>query len=71
MKIVTSQFCFAAVRQAEDSNRPYIDLYSISTIAECVNIHNENIKKQIPQWDKANPVLRVARIELKEVDGLK
>jgi hypothetical protein len=58
---------YAAIRKLTDEGREYIDISSIS----CDRLDSEDkaeaLDELIPQWASANPVQRIAKIEIKEI----
>lgn len=58
---------FVAVRCASDSAVPWIDLATISGSRAVVEEKVDKIAHEIPEWAKANPVVRIAKFELAEV----
>jgi len=59
---------YVAVRLATDAGYEWMDLSSISGSRE-VTGHNANLTdKQIPDWATANPVQRIAKVEIHEIE---
>lgn len=60
---------FAAVRKAED--REWVDISTVNVIgsAHAMMLAAEGNKKSGQSWAKANPIVRLIRLECQEVPG--
>lgn len=63
----TTRIAFAAVRCAVDTREEYIDTGSINPLPEMVTAYCNEVADRIPSWARANPVIRVARVEIREI----
>ena len=59
------EFFYLAVRACE--GREWFDTLSLSTIEEISRDKTRENALIIPQWDKANPVVRIAKVTIVEV----
>lgn len=58
---------FAVVRRSAAIGREWIATDELGLVAEDARRKAENCDKLIPQWAKQNPVVRIARVEIREV----
>ncbi len=59
---------YAAIRQTSDSGKVWIDLESMNFTREGVQVKIDHTAKQIGQWDQNNPVIRIANVEVREIE---
>ncbi len=63
-----TQKCFVAVRM-DEWGEEWLDLNTISGILKISEINAQQVDEKCgPQWVEANPVVRYAKIEIKEVE---
>jgi hypothetical protein len=55
---------FAVIRRAD--GKAYIDITTISGLAETARDKAKATDKQIPEWAKDNPIIRVSRVVISE-----
>jgi len=60
--------CWFAVRRSGDDGSEFIIPSDWGADLEHAKHNAERDKKQIPQWDKTNPVVRFARVKLVAVE---
>lgn len=60
------QFAFVPVRRAVDSSEEYFDVTQMSGSALIVDKYVSDSAKELPAWNAANPVLRIARVRIVE-----
>ena len=58
---------WAAIRKNTDSGMEWIDSSSINSVPESVKRDVAKTKRIIPRWDKANPVLRIVKVQISEI----
>lgn len=62
-----TKMMFAAVRNHVEQSREWIDMATGSFDAEEVQILIKKMATEVPLWDKANPVVRIARVRVEEI----
>jgi hypothetical protein len=63
--------CFAhvAIRKTEDSGKEWIQLTSVGCISEQAEANSQETNLRCGEsWSKANPVVRIARVKVTEVE---
>lgn len=59
---------YGAVRKAQDSGTHWLDLDTLSGLSEMAKQKADADDARLPNWARANPVVRIARLEINEVD---
>lgn len=59
---------YAAIRKTSDSGREWICFSSLSLIPEETELKIAETKEDIPGWDRANPVVRIVKVVISEVE---
>jgi hypothetical protein len=60
--------CFMVVRRTTDSGKEWLDIDSISLTREGARNTAARSVERIPDWDKANPVVRVVKVRIEEIE---
>jgi hypothetical protein len=59
---------YAAIRKDTYEGKEFIDSSSITCTPELVGVDIEQTKRCIPGWHNANPVQRIARVKIEELE---
>jgi hypothetical protein len=59
--------CFMAIRKTE--GREWLDVDSLSTSSAASRRLAEKSDAKIPEWAKVNPVVRVAKVRIEEIEA--
>lgn len=59
---------FAAIRRCVDDGREWLDVGTITVLREQTGCFAKKEDDIIPSWVKSNPVVRIVRIEIRELE---